>query len=143
MAVNVTAATNGVNGSADGCNSVVLFPSSVDKRTEMSMLMQQVKKQWSDDDHKRSGCCVKQDTHLSVSLTSSVYRCRDLQKYVLDKEDAWVLDKALLAFVGDVLRSISVETKVRIMRVLSACALKESFVAFLHQVSTMKQEADT
>ena len=57
-----------------------------------------------------------------------------MQKYVLDKEDSWVLDRALLKFVGDVLRSISAETKVRIMRVLAVCALKESFVAFLHQV---------
>ena len=71
---------------------------------------------------------------LSLLKALVLCRCRDLQKYVLDKEDAWVLDKALLAFVGDVLRSISVETKVRIMRVLAACALKESFVAFLHQV---------
>ena len=63
-----------------------------------------------------------------------IFRCRDLQKYVLDKEDSWVLDRALLKFVGDVLRSISSETKVRIMRVLAVCALKESFVAFLHQV---------
>ena len=44
------------------------------------------------------------------------------------------MDRALLKFVGDVLRSISAETKVRIMRVLAVCALKESFVAFLHQV---------
>lgn len=92
--------------------SVILFASSVDKRTEMSMLMQQIKKQWSDQDYK---CC------------------RDLQKYVLDKEDAWVLDRDLLAFVGDVLCSISAETKVRLMRVLAVCALKESFVHFLHQ----------
>lgn len=104
-------ALNGGSGDPSQ-GSVVLFASSVDKRTEMSMLMQQVKKQWSDDDHKR---------------------CRDLQKYVLDKEDSWVLDRALLKFVGDVLRSISAETKVRIMRVLAVCALKESFVAFLHQ----------
>ena len=59
---------------------------------------------------------------------------------MLDKEDAWVLDKALLGFVGDVLKSISAETKVRIMRVLAVCALKESFVAFLHQVRTMYHE---
>ena len=46
-----------LNGSGSGDpsqGSVVLFANSVDKRTEMSMLMQQVKKQWSDDDHKRS-----------------------------------------------------------------------------------------
>ena len=46
-------ALNGGSGDPSQ-GSVVLFASSVDKRTEMSMLMQQVKKQWSDDDHKRS-----------------------------------------------------------------------------------------
>ena len=93
-------------------HEAVVFRESVDKRTEMSMLMQQIKKQWSDDDYKRT---------------------RDLQKYALDKEDAWVLDKALVDFVGDVLKSISVETKIRLMRVLAVCALKQSFVHFLHQ----------
>ena len=94
-------------------NQMVLFEKGVlDKQTEISMLVKQTKAQWSDEDLKR---------------------VKDLQKYTLDKEDSWVLDEALLRFVGDVLNSSSSETKVRLFRVLAVCALKETFVTFLHQ----------
>ena len=46
---------------------------------------------------------------------------------------SWVLDEALLNFVGDVLNSQSAETKVRLLRVLAVCSLKESFITFLNQ----------
>jgi hypothetical protein len=91
----------------------VLFEKGIlDKQTEISMLVKQTKAQWSDEDLKR---------------------VKDLQKYTLDKEDSWVLDEALLRFVGDVLNSSSSETKIRLLRVLAVCALKETFVTFLHQ----------
>ena len=62
-------AVNGGSGDPSQ-GSVVLFASSVDKRTEMSMLMQQVKKQWSDDDHKRSVI------HVVILLTLyNMYSC--------------------------------------------------------------------
>ena len=92
---------------------MVLFDKGIlDKQTEISMLMKQTKAQWSDDDLKR---------------------VKDLQKYTLDKEDSWVLDEALMKFVGDVLNSSSSETKIKLFRVLAVCALKETFVTFLHQ----------
>ena len=42
------------------------------------------------------------------------------------------LDEALMNFVGDVLNSSSTETKIRLFRVLAVCALKNTFVTFLH-----------
>ena len=97
---------------------MVLFDKGVlDKQTEMSMLLKQTKAQWSDSDLKR---------------------VKDLQKYTLDKEDSWVLDDALLQFVGDVLNSSSFETKIRLFRVLAVCALKDTFVTFLHQDRTRR-----
>ena len=68
---------------------MALFDKGVlDKQTEISMLVKQTKAQWSDEDLKR---------------------VKDLQKYTLDKEDSWVLDEALLNFVGDVLKSLCIE----------------------------------
>jgi len=97
----------------NGLTKMALFNKGVlDKQTEISMLVKQTKAQWSDEDLKR---------------------VKDLQKYTLDKEDSWVLDEALLKFVGDVLNSSSSETKVRLLRVLAVCALKESFITFLNQ----------
>ena len=97
----------------NGLTNMALFDKGVlDKQTEISMLVKQTKAQWSDEDLKR---------------------VKDLQKYTLDKEDSWVLDEALLNFVGDVLNSSSSETKVRLLRVLAVCALKESFITFLNQ----------
>ena len=74
-----------LNGSGSGDpsqGSVVLFANSVDKRTEMSMLMQQVKKQWSDDDHKRSvihallACAsyTKNDKFLDYAMVLTFYK---------------------------------------------------------------------
>ena len=40
--------------------------------------------------------------------------------------------EALLKFVGDVLNSSSSETKIRLLRVLAVCALKDTFVTLLH-----------
>ena len=98
---------------SNGLTKMALFDKGVlDKQTEISMLVKQTKAQWSDEDLKR---------------------VKDLQKYTLDKEDSWVLDEALLKFVGDVLNSSSSETKVRLLRVLAVCALKESFITFLNQ----------
>ena len=89
----------------NGLTNMALFDKGVlDKQTEISMLVKQTKAQWSDEDLKR---------------------VKDLQKYTLDKEDSWVLDEALLKFVGDVLNSSSSETKVRLLRVLAVCALNE------------------
>ena len=103
------------NGEA---KKIVLFDKgTLDKQTEISMLMKQTKAQWSDEDLKR---------------------VKDLQKYTLDKEDSWVLDEALMNFVGDVLNSSSSETKIRLFRVLAVCALKETFVTFLHQDRKMR-----
>ena len=97
----------------NGITKMALFDKGVlDKQTEISMLVKQTKAQWSDEDLKR---------------------VKDLQKYTLDKEDSWVLDEALLNFVGDVLNSQSAETKVRLLRVLAVCSLKESFITFLNQ----------
>ena len=96
----------------DSNKDMILFSNGVlDKQTEISMLVKQTKSQWSDDDLKR---------------------VKDLQKYTLDKEDSWVLDEALMNFVGDVLNSSSTETKIRLFRVLAVCALKNTFVTFLH-----------
>ena len=98
---------------SNGLTKMALFDKGVlDKQTEISMLVKQTKAQWSDEDLKR---------------------VKDLQKYTLDKEDSWVLDEALLNFVGDVLNSSSSKTKVRLLRVLAVCALKESFITFLNQ----------
>lgn len=94
-----------------GGKALVLFE-KLDRRVELSMLVQQVKAQWSDRD---------------------LERVKDLQKFALDKEGAWVLDKAVVEFAGDVLRSFSADTKVRLLRVLAVCALKDGFVHFLNQ----------
>ena len=101
-----------------GIKKMILFDKGViDKQTEVSMLIKQTRAQWSDDDLKR---------------------VKDLQKYALDKEDAWVLDEALIQFVGDVLNSASSEMKIRLLRVLAACALKDTFVTFLHHDRTRR-----
>lgn len=89
-------------------NGVILFD-TFDARTELKLLQDHLK---TEQEQK--------------SL-------KDLQKFMLQKEDfSWILDDKLHALIAESLKNGHEEVKIRILRVLSICALKDNFINFLN-----------
>jgi len=71
---------------------------------------------------------------LENSLDEQDKQCLgDLRKYVLTKEDSWILDAKLLNFIGALLehRSLNSDIRAKLMRLLAAAALRDDFWSFL------------
>lgn len=88
-------------------NGVVRFD-TFDARTELKLLQGQVK-----TDHQQS--------------------VKDLQKFLLQKEDnSWLLGDPLINLIADILQQGSDECKIRLLRILALCALKDNFINVLN-----------
>lgn len=59
---------------------------------------------------------------------------KDLKKYLLLKEGAWLLDQQMLDFVSGLLehRSLNLDIRVKMIRLLAAGAARQDFPTFLH-----------
>lgn len=59
----------------------------------------------------------------------------ELRQYILDDEGSWALGDNFLNFVGRVLydKSLTTETRVKLLNVLSVCALKDDVILLLHK----------
>lgn len=54
---------------------------------------------------------------------------KEFKQYAMKKADAWVLDTKLLDFIGGLLThdTLQAEIRIRVMRLLSVCALRDDF----------------
>lgn len=71
---------------------------------------------------------------LLVNLDDNEKNClKDLKKYILQKEGAWLLDQQLLDFVSGLLmhRSLNPDIRVKVLRLLAAGAARQDFSSFL------------
>lgn len=98
---------------ANGCksddNEIVTFE-LYDARTELKLLQSQLT---SDKDKEHA---------------------KDLQKFLLQKEQdySWLLDDQLHSLIASTLSSGSEDGKTRLLRILSLCSLKSSFINFIN-----------
>lgn len=73
---------------------------------------------------------------LGGKLNEDERTCMDeLRQYVLENEGSWALGDYFLNFVGRILydKSLPSETRVRLLNILSAAALKDDVILLLHQ----------
>lgn len=97
---------NGTNGIVE--HTIITYD-TLDARTELKLLQAQLT---SEKDQQTS---------------------KDLQKFLLTKEDnSWILDDKVHGLIKSILCHGSQESKLRILRILAICALKENFINLLN-----------
>ena len=105
---------NGSSGSTNGFTNhheeekMITF-NALDARTELKLLQSHLT---SDKEHQTA---------------------KDLQKFMLTKEDnSWILDDQVHGLIKEILVNGTGDAKLRILRVLAVCALKDNFINILN-----------